>query len=187
MRLLAATRAYAAHADPASETANFIAILVGTNGPFYPLYILLLAGHEAAVPGLLTMLASPFFLAIPLLARHSARAGRLALPLLGTLNTLWCLKLLGTGSAVGLFFLPCILLAALLCRRDEWPLLWLAAALPLGLALAPDGWMGQALITLNPAQAGRLAALNTASVAALIFVVTMRLAGLMRRAAPRSE
>ena len=94
MRALDALRAYGAHPDPATRIANTIALLVGFNGPFYPLYVWFLvpeAGHAA----LATMAMSPVFLAIPWLSRRSAAAGRAALPVAGLANTVWTAALLG--------------------------------------------------------------------------------------------
>ena len=61
VRALAALRAYGAHADPATRIGNTIALLVGFNGPFYPLYVWFLLpearagrarhhGHEPGIP-----------------------------------------------------------------------------------------------------------------------------------------
>ena len=96
VRALAALRAYGAHADPATRIANTIALLVGFNGPFYPLYVWFLL-PEAGPAALATMAMSPAFLAIPWLSRRSAVAARAALPVVGLVNTVWTAALLGAG------------------------------------------------------------------------------------------
>jgi hypothetical protein len=42
MTVAAWLRRYAAHPDPATATANLVALVVASNGPFYPLYVLAL-------------------------------------------------------------------------------------------------------------------------------------------------
>jgi hypothetical protein len=86
MRAAAWLRRYAAHPDPATAATNVVALVVASNGPFYPLYVLALIGwdHTGAW---LTMLASPLFLVVPALSRASPRAGRAALPLIDITNT----------------------------------------------------------------------------------------------------
>ena len=71
--LTARLRTYAAHDDPATTVANAIALIVGWNGPFYPLYVVALAGAGVGPAVALTALSTPFFLAIPALARRSSR------------------------------------------------------------------------------------------------------------------
>lgn len=86
MNLLARCRAYAGHPDPAAAATNVVALVVALNGPFYPLYIIGLIGW-AGVSTFATMLSSPLFFAVPWLSRRSSLAGRVALPLIGTINT----------------------------------------------------------------------------------------------------
>jgi hypothetical protein len=184
VRALDDIRFYIAHDDPAAATANLVALVIAANGPFYPFYLVHFAGRAVLWPSLLTMLASPLFLALPLLTRRSSRGGRLALPMLGAINTIWCLKLLGPGTAVGLFLLPCIALAALLFRRREGFLRLLAAAAPFAALLLPDGAYGVSLISFTPAATIRIASLNLVSVAALTFLLTFKFADLFRGSCP---
>jgi len=65
------------------------------------------------------MLASPLFFAVPALSRGSPRAARVALPLIGIANTVWCTALFGPASGIALFLLPCIVLAILVPHADE--------------------------------------------------------------------
>ena len=181
MNFLGSIRAYSAHQDPATEACNFIALVVGWNGPFYPLYLIALAGHSIGAAALLTMLATPGFLAIPWLARRSSCAGRLGLPVVGTLKTLWCTKLLGSATAMGLFLLPCIALATLLFRRRERGWLLLAVVVPLAAGLIPGAVFDPPIIALPAAASARVASLNIGSVATLTVLLTLQFAGLLRR------
>ena len=174
---LAALRRYAAHADPATAAANTVALVVGSNGPFYPAYIWFIDA-EAARLALWTMLASPLFLAIPWLSRRSGLAARLALCIVGLANTLWSTALLGATSGVGLFLLPCLVLGALLWR-DRLALLGV-----LGLGLAVQQlllrWPWESLAGLEPAQQAALVVLNATSVGTLLAFLALTLAGLLR-------
>jgi hypothetical protein len=171
-------RRHAAHPDPATAAANLVALVVAGNGPFYPLYALALIGwdHHAAW---LTMLASPFFALVPALSRRWSCGGRAALPLIGIANTVWCAALLGTASAVGLFLLPCIVLAALLSHDDERWLLWSL----MGLAVAALVWLAEfplvGLMELTEAHEVALARLDAISVATLSGFVALQMAPLI--------
>jgi hypothetical protein len=171
--------AYAGHRDPAAAMANVTALVIGGNGPFYPVYALAMIGH-AGMATFLTMFATPFFLAIPALSRRSSLAGRLALPLLGTANTLWCMKLMGPDSGVAWFFLPCIALAALLFRREERSWMLLAIAAPLVAFFLPAAVIGTKLLVLTAADSAALARLNGGSVATLMGFLALKFAGLLR-------
>ncbi len=177
MRLRAAIGAYAAHPDPATALAGFVALVLGSNGPIYPLYVIAVVGWTRGHPAFLTMCAMPLFLAIPALARRLPGAGRTALWLVGTVNTVWCMKLLGPGTAVGLFLLPCIALAALLPGR------WLGLAgvgLPLLALLVPAAAFGRPILTLTGAEDARLAVLNAFSAACLMGLIALRLGDVLR-------
>ena len=180
MKPLAAVRAYVAHDDPATAAANLVALVVGWNGPFYPMFVVALADTSVLWLSLLTMLSTPFFLAIPLLSRRSGLAARLALPVVGTVNTIWCMKLLGPATAVGFFLVPCIALAALLARPEERRLMWLAAGFPLVALMLPDSAFVP-IMPLTEVQAARLASLNIGSVATLTFMLALLFADLLRR------
>ena len=182
MTWLARLRAYGAHGDPAAEAANIVALVVGWNGPFYPLYVVALAGTQALWPSLLTMLATPFFLAAPWLSRLSSPAARFGFVLVGTLNTVWCTKLMGAASGVGLFLLPCAALTALLFRTRERWLMWSALALPVAAYFVPDRAYGPPLMALDAQAAARLGALNAASVLMLTAFIALRFASLLRQA-----
>lgn len=166
MSWLSGLKAYAAHDDRRAATGNMIALVIAGNGPFYPLYAFAMIGW-AAWPTLLTMVSSPVFAAVPFVTRRHARLGRVMLLLAGTLNTVWCTKLLGPDTAVDLFLLPCVVLAALLFLHEAWWLKLLMLALPVAAYLfLPDAY-GTPLLPLSPADAARVVALNRYSVGVL--------------------
>ena len=104
---------YVSNPDPMAKAAGTVAIVVAGNQPFYPLYLHAIAGI-AAWPAWLTLLSTPFFVAVPAVARRHSLTGRALLPIAGVANTMLCVKLFGVASAVELFLFPCILLAAIL-------------------------------------------------------------------------
>ena len=180
MSLAGALHRYAAHDDPAAAAANFLALVLAWNGPFYPVYVIGLVGWDG-IASLWSVFASPLFFAVPWVMRHDTRTGRAMLPLIGTANTLWCTKLLGPGTEVGLFLLPCIALAALLYRRSERRLMLVMLLLPLALLMLPDAVFGVPIVTLPPDRIARLAALDIVSVALLTGLVTWQFAGVLGR------
>ena len=103
--------------DPLAKVAATVALVVASNQPFYPLYLHAIVGKQAW-PAWLTLLTTPLFLAVPAVARRHPLAGRAMLPIVGIVNTVFCVKLIGLATAVELFLLPCILLAAILFRTQ---------------------------------------------------------------------
>lgn len=166
MNLLAGLRAYAAHDDRSAATGNMIALVIAGNGPFYPLYAFAMIGW-AAWPTLLTMLSSPLFAAVPWVMRRHALAGRIMLLVVATANTVWCTKLLGPDTAVDLFLLPCIVLAALLFLHEAWWLKLPMLALPVAAFIFLRDAYGMPLLPLSAANAARMVTLNRYSVAIL--------------------
>jgi hypothetical protein len=172
--------AYAAHPDPSAAAINVIALVLAWNGPLYPVYIVLLTGQDGLPWCLATMLVSPFFYAIPWLSRVSSRAARLALPVIGAANTLWCMKLFGVASGVSLFLFPCIVLTALLYRyRERWLMLPLLAAMLL-LEFIPARAFGPPIILFSPEDSARLSALNAGSVAFLLGFIVLKFIDIAR-------
>lgn len=121
--VMAALKAYAHHPDPRVATANFFALLVASNQPFYPLYVYWTVGPEIG-PTAWTFLSTPFFLAVPALSRWNTLVGRAMLPLAGIANTLLSAKVFGVASGVEIFLVPCAVLALLIFRPHER---WIAA------------------------------------------------------------
>lgn len=120
---LAALRAYAHHPDPRVATANFFALLVASNQPFYPLYFYWTVGPEIG-PTAWTFLSTAFFLAVPAVSRRNTLLGRALLPIAGIANTLLSAKVFGVASGVEIFLIPCAVLALLIFRPHER---WIAA------------------------------------------------------------
>ncbi len=172
--------AYAAHGDPAAQAVNVIALVLAWNGPLYPVYVLALAGRDALPWGPLTMLVSPLFYAIPWLSRISSLGARAALPVVGAINTLWCMKLFGVASDVGLFLYPCIMLVALLYRFPERWLRMPLLGILLALEFVPGHVFGEPIVKLSADEAARLGALNAGSVAFLLGFIVLKLVDVIR-------
>ena len=111
-------RRYADHGDPLVAACNWIALLVASNQPFYPLYLWVLVGGEWRV-ACWTCLSTPFFLAVPAVARRNGLWGRALLAAAGIANSLVGIEAFGEASGVALFLLPCALIALLAFRRSE--------------------------------------------------------------------
>ena len=171
-------RKYAENPDPLTNAAGKIALVVACNQPFYPLYLHAILG-AAAWPAWLTLLSTPFFLAVPGLARRRAIAGRAMLPIAGVANTMLCVKLFGTASAVELFLLPCVLLGAILFRPHERLAMIPVLALPFIVYLAVDWNLGAAMQVLNNNEYKALVAVNAMSVAALIALIGLFFASVL--------
>lgn len=97
---------------------NTIAVLLGLNQPFYPIFVYWTVSDRYE-PALFTLLSMPFFLAVPAVAKRHPMSGRLLLCGTGIANTALGVLVLGQASGVEVFFLPCALLAATLFRRSE--------------------------------------------------------------------
>lgn len=172
IRLRSALAAYASHPDPRVESANWIALLVASNQPFYPLYLYWLV--EADIdPAWFTFLSTPFFLAVPAVARRSTRAGRALLPLAGIANTMLCAKLFGVQSAVEIFYIPCAVLALLLFRPAERSIALPLAGFCLCAYLMMGEYYGAPLTIYSTADYAALARLNIVSAGMLTAVVAL--------------
>jgi len=178
--LRAALATYLDHPDSATRLGNGVAVLVGGNAPFYPLYVWLVL-PDAGRAALATMVAGPLFLAIPWIARRRAGWARAALPLLGIANTLWTAALLGPATGVFVFLYPCILLAALSWRAPI--MLSLIAGSGFAALFAAQNWPLPPVAGLEPIAQGRLADLNATSVAALMCYLVFSGARHLRTAA----
>ncbi len=125
------TRAFAHHRDPLAEASNWVALMIGTHLPFWPLYVWWSAGTQAFPTALLTVALAPLFLVIPPISRRSGLLARVATPLMGIANTVFTIWILGASSGTALFLAPCTALAAFSFRRSERWLMLLLTALPL--------------------------------------------------------
>lgn len=173
--------AYAAHDDPRAAAANFVALVLAWNQPFYPLYLWLILGERAwiASPDVLSGVA---FALIPALSRVCGLAARVALPVLGTLNTIVCTWILGEASGVGLFLFPCAMLGAMLFAWRERFVMLAVAALPLAAWLATSGRLGAGLVGADPAELASLFTMNAVSAGVLMVFLGWVLAGVARDA-----
>jgi len=147
-----------------------VALVVAFNQPFYPLYLHAIAG-TAAWPAWLTLITTPFFAAVPAVARRHALAGRALLTLAGIANTVLGVKLFGARSGVELFLLPCLLLAALLFHPSERRVSYPLMALPFLCYLVLDAHLGDALMQVSDSDYPSLLAVNATSVGGLIVLI----------------
>ena len=161
---------YAAHPDPRTALANLVALLIASNQPFYPLYFYLLVGAPAWVTAV-TFLSTPFFLAVPAVARRSALMGRVLLCVTGTLNSALCVWAFGAASGVALFYLPCILLGAILFRPEEKAAAAFCVGLPMAAYLVLQGRLGAPLHVFTAEEYSSLGSLHAVSVGALIALI----------------
>ena len=166
-----AVRRYANHPDPRVAAANFIALLVASNQPFYPLYLSWLVSDIS--PVWYTFLSTPFFLAVPALARKNSLAGRALLPLAGIGNTVPCAWLFGTASAVEIFFIPCAAIALLVFRPKERLFAFGVAGLALGAYLLLIGRYGAPMVAYGAEDYAALARLNVVSASMLTGFVAL--------------
>lgn len=170
LSILAAIRRYAAHDDPLVAAANLIALVVAWNQPFYPVYLYWLVSPDIA-PSFFTFLSTPFFLAVPAVARCDARVGRALLPLTGIANTVLSAKLFGEASGVELFLAPCVMIAAMLFRRGERLLMLSLVGLAFVVFGGLHGRYGAPLHLYSPEEYQRFLSLNAVSVGTLIAFV----------------
>ena len=173
---------YVAHNDPLVAGGNFVALVLGWNQPFYPVYLWFIVGADAWVD-VPDVLSAVVFLAIPAIARRRPLLARVLLPLAATANIVLCMKLLGGGSGIWLFLFPCGMLAAGLFRwRERWIMLGLCL-LPLAVWLLLKGRLGAAPVAFGDAQMASIFALNAVSALSLVAFLAWVQAGTRRDAA----
>ncbi|TPM37007.1 hypothetical protein FJ967_18035 [Mesorhizobium sp. B2-3-4] len=174
-----AAKAYFAHDDPLVATANLVALVVLWNQPFYPLYVYWSVGPDIA-PAFYTFISTPFFLAVPALARVNSRAGRALLPLAGIGNTMLSAKVFGVASGVEVFLLPCILLCFVLFRPGERAVSIVIAAIGMLAFTALHGRYGEPVHLYSTEEyAGflKMNALSAGTLTAFIGLLVMNLIG----------
>lgn len=135
--------AYAANDEPLAAAGNKVALVLAANGPFYPLYVIALAGSDGMPWLLMTLLAFPVFLMVPAIARRHPLLGRITLSLAGTLHTVSCTWALGEKSGTELFLIPCVALAGLLFGVGERIWMLLLAAPPFAAYFLLHGNFGE--------------------------------------------
>ncbi|QND46025.1 hypothetical protein HB780_10035 (plasmid) [Rhizobium lusitanum] len=162
--------------DSLTRASITIAWVIIANKPFYPLYVWWLLGN-GIVASLFTLIAAPFFLAIPFLASRSPLAARIALPVIGTIDTLFETKLFGAGSGTALFLAPCIMLAALSFHAEEkWWQRGVTAFIFLVFVISRMS-VGEPFHTWADADLSILLNLNAFAVASLMAFIALRYAG----------
>jgi hypothetical protein len=115
-----AVRRFLAHRDPLVEASNWVAFIIGTHLPFWPLYVSWAAGPRVLPTALLTLALAPIFVAIPLLSRRNGLLGRIAMLLTGVANTIFTIWVLGEQSGTAFFLIPWGALASALFRPCAW-------------------------------------------------------------------
>ncbi|MEO3387043.1 hypothetical protein [Mesorhizobium sp. CAU 1741] len=185
-RLVDATRRYADHPDPRVAAANFTALLVASNQPFYPLYIYWLVG-ERIEPSLYTFFSTPFFLAVPALARVNSVAGRALLPLAGIGNAIMCANLFGVRSGVEIFLIPCAVLALALFRPGERIVGFALAGITLLAFLWVPRFYGVPLVAYSEQEYTALVRLNAVSAAMLTAFVALMMSNMLAAAESSAE
>lgn len=153
--------------------------MLAWNQPFYPLYLWLIIGDPAwaTLPAIVMTFA---FAAVALLGRRASLGARIALPMLGIANTVLYLLLLGEASGVGLFLLPCAMLAATLFRWSERFVMVAISSTPLVVWLALRGRVTTGSIAMTPEQTASVFTMNAVSVGVLMVFLGWVLAGIFR-------
>jgi len=171
-------RSYAAHDDPLVATANLIALVVVSNQPFYPLYLHWFVGPEIS-PSFWLFLSTPFFAAVPAVARLSPIAGRALLPLAGIANTVLSAKVFGVASGVEMFLIPCVLIGFVVFRPAERAIGFFLAGLAFLAFTLPHGGYGAPVHAYTPEEYASFVKLNATSVGTLTAFVGLLVAGLI--------
>jgi hypothetical protein len=176
--LMERVRRYTDNPDPMAKVAGTLALVVASNQPFYPLYLYAIVGKQAW-PACLTLLTTPLFLAVPAVARRYSLAGRAMLPIVGAVNTVLCVKLIGLDTAVELFLLPCILLAAILFRANERMTMIPVLLVPFAAYFLFDSRLSAPLQTFDAGSYASIVALHAVSVASLTALIGFLFASIL--------
>jgi hypothetical protein len=171
---------YIGHRDPLARAGNVIAMFILSNQPFYPLYVFLLVGGRFW-PTLLTLISSPFYVAVPWLMRRSTLAGKWLLIVASIGNTLLSIKALGPDSGLELFFFPCAVLGALIFEAKEPRSAWIAAVLPIVIFLVLRGRYGAPFETFSGAEYGTLLTLHAVSAGAICVFICFTIASALQK------
>jgi len=159
--------------DPLTSATVTTAWVIFANKPFYPLYVWWLVGSGVET-SLWTLIAAPLFLAVALMAHRFPLAARIAVPLIGTTDTIFETKIFGAGSGTELFLAPCIMLAALSFYAEEkWWQRGMVALIFCAFAVT-HGRLGTALHIWNDMDLATLLNLNAFAVASLMAFIALR-------------
>jgi hypothetical protein len=122
----------------------------------------------------LTFLSTPFFLAVPLIARRSSLAGRAMLPIVGVANTILSAKAFGAASGVELFLGPCAMIGGMAMRAGERGAMLGIVGLALAAFALLHDRLGAPLHLFSEAEYARFLSLNAWSVAGLTGLIAMQ-------------
>jgi hypothetical protein len=172
-RVYNAIAAYARSDDPLVAASNFVALCVVSNQPFYPLYVWWIVGDDHWV-SFLTFLSTPFFLAIPWIARRSSLAGRAMLPVIGIANTILGAKAFGAASGVALFLGPCAMIAGMALRAHERKTMFAILAFAILSFALIQNKLGAPLHLFSAEEYARFLSMNAWSVAGLTGLVAIQ-------------
>lgn len=163
-------RSLAAHPDSLAEMNNWVALTIGSHLPLWPLYVLWAAGWQAWPSSLLTVTMAPAFLGVPLISRRSSLLGRLAMPIIGIINTVFTLWVLGINSGTEVFLVPCAVLAALSFRKKERAIMLCLTSLPLIVWYLLDRYPITPVHRYDPVAAHNLLTLNVCSIGVIVML-----------------
>jgi hypothetical protein len=162
--------------DPRTRATVTIAWVVVANKPFYPFYVWWLVGDGVGI-STITLASIPFFLAIPLIAGKLPFAARLALPLVGTVDTVCEAIIFGRASATLLFLAPCMALVLVsFYAIEKW---WQrGAACFIFVCFAISWWeIKDPMFAWTSNQFATLLNINVFAVASLMTFIGIRYAG----------
>lgn len=164
---------YVGSPDPRLNATNWVSVLVASNQPFYPVYVWFVVGFDHFASAI-TLLSTPFFVAVPWVSRRSPRLAKAMLPLVGALNTLLTAKAVGAESGVELFLFPCAMAAGMAFAASER----IAMLAVLGTILAAyfglHGRLGAPLHVFDADGYARFLNMNILSVAGLTGLIALQ-------------
>jgi len=162
---------YVSSSDPPVRANNILALVVASNQPFYPLYVRTMAGDDGGA-SFITLLSTPVFATIPLIARRNAAWAFALLPVAGIANAMLATIALGASAGIELFLIPCALAAMISVYHTGWKIiagLTIAmSAIYFALYISTDN----SIAGLNSQELAALYRLNALSVACLsVFIL----------------
>ncbi|MBS0638320.1 MAG: hypothetical protein U1E70_11145 [Acetobacteraceae bacterium] len=176
-------RAYIADDDPYVGAANFIAVMLAWNQPYYPLYLWWIVGRDAWVAAPFAVAFFPFF-AIPAITRRAPLLGKMTLVVVATVNIVFCSAMLGEAAGIQLLYLPCGMLAAILYPWRERMVMLVMTGLPLVVWLLTRERFDHPPVRFTPEAYASLFTLNAVSAGLLIILFGWLLAGIGRASKP---
>lgn len=124
---------------------------------------------------------------VPAMSRRDPRWGRAVLVLAGMANTVMATKILGTASGVGLFLIPCLMIAAAFFRPAERAISLGLLAVGGTIFFGLEGRYGAPICRCTAVDDAALTTLHLASVGALVVFIGLMLSGLTGSGSPDSR